>query len=728
MTARLRRLLATVVFGPGRRLWRLLPQSVRYSIGPRLAPIRRRLQGGKAATTTARQTRNAHAWVPIPAAEGSLPAPRLRSPRGTRPVVSIVVPAHNDEPYLDACVRSVVEQGYQDWELIVVDDCSLDRGRDVVAAHAERDDRIIIIRHERNLGLASTRNTGLAVASGTYVTFLDADDFIFQDSLARRVDAAEQSEDPTVVGSWCDWVAVPEGAGLTFTPPAGEKRGVIDYRSGRGRNQLISTSPLLRLDLVRSLGGFDATFRTAEDFEFLTRLFRNGFRLVGTGEVGVAYRQKRTSMVNADPLGHARNAAAVHAYMTRPMVDGAVADLATEPERTVIDGFPEPTAIGERLLTFLTFAMLLGSEEQIVGVESMLSPDMLDGVDVGDIIHRAVARHSMRVAGLDEAARAEVAERVRTRLAALDGGAATLPTHEGVIDRSRVEASHNRFDDHGVAVRVRAPRRPPTHAPWDVVLHAGSIEAARDLVVLGRELVEQGRSVALLGEQMGDEARQLALAEGIRVVGAPAGPARVQISSDGVDREIDATSHIMLCSEPWFVEPETEPDLVIARGAWEAERLARPGRPVESGGWVTRASRFKALGARLDGDVNRDPGDTVILLRAPGDRMGPGFAPVRAALGDDADLVAGPLCRAPADFALPASSVSVRVPSARAVITTGPGIPMDAVLAGVPVVSAGDHDLPRLAEALENVERGPVLIGDDDWTARHLTLVGAFLP
>ena len=197
-----------------------------------------------------------------------------------------------------------------------------------------------------------------------------------------------------------------------------------------------------------------------------------------------------------------------------------------------------------------------------------------------------------------------------------------------------------------------------------------------------------------------------------------------------------ADQHVMLCAEPWFTEPELTPDLIVARGGREAEWLSDASPRLVSGGWVSRSSRLRAVGAHLDGDVNRDRSEAVVLVRAPGDRMGPGFVPVQSVLGEDTELVAGPRCGAPPDALLAASLLPVRIPSAAAVIVSGSGIPMDAVLAGVPVVSVGEAALPdpitaarleALPSVLPALEVGPVGLDDADWSARHLELVTTFL-
>lgn len=90
------------------------------------------------------------------------------------PEVSVVVPAHDDGLYLDTCLASVHRQNFGAWECIVVDDASVDDTLAVALRWAGRDDRFRIVRHDRNLGLAATRNTAVARARGRYVTLLDA--------------------------------------------------------------------------------------------------------------------------------------------------------------------------------------------------------------------------------------------------------------------------------------------------------------------------------------------------------------------------------------------------------------------------------------------------------------------------------------------------------------------------------------------------------------------------
>lgn len=94
------------------------------------------------------------------------------------PLVSVIIPVYNAEEYLLECVNSVRNQTYKNIEILCIDDCGFDNSIDVLTDLAEKDSRVRIVRHEVNRGLGPVRNTGLNVASGEFIYFLDADDYI----------------------------------------------------------------------------------------------------------------------------------------------------------------------------------------------------------------------------------------------------------------------------------------------------------------------------------------------------------------------------------------------------------------------------------------------------------------------------------------------------------------------------------------------------------------------
>ena len=99
---------------------------------------------------------------------------------GTEDRISIIIPVYNVEPYIDRCLNSVVNQTYDNIEIIVVIDGSEDGSEKICIEYAERDDRIILIKQE-NRGLSAARNTGLSYVTGEYIMFVDSDDYVEKD-------------------------------------------------------------------------------------------------------------------------------------------------------------------------------------------------------------------------------------------------------------------------------------------------------------------------------------------------------------------------------------------------------------------------------------------------------------------------------------------------------------------------------------------------------------------
>nr|WP_083241780.1 glycosyltransferase family 2 protein [Enterococcus plantarum] len=96
------------------------------------------------------------------------------------PEISIIVPVYNVEKYLDKCVNSILNQTFQDFELILVDDGSPDNCGQMCDDYAEIDQRVIVI-HQKNGGLSAARNAGIEIAKGRYLGFVDSDDYIAED-------------------------------------------------------------------------------------------------------------------------------------------------------------------------------------------------------------------------------------------------------------------------------------------------------------------------------------------------------------------------------------------------------------------------------------------------------------------------------------------------------------------------------------------------------------------
>lgn len=117
-----------------------------------------------------------------------------------QPVVSIVLPIYNVEKYLDRCIESLVNQTYENLEIILVDDCSPDRSAQICDAWAKQDARIKVIHKTVNEGQGIARNNAMDIATGEYICFFDSDDYIGSNmAISTLVEAAEREQAEIVV-------------------------------------------------------------------------------------------------------------------------------------------------------------------------------------------------------------------------------------------------------------------------------------------------------------------------------------------------------------------------------------------------------------------------------------------------------------------------------------------------------------------------------------------------
>ena len=108
------------------------------------------------------------------------------------PKVSVLTTVFNREKYLEACIESVLQSTFQDWELIIVDDQSRDNSVEIAQSYAENDSRIHLHVNPINLGDYPNRNYAASLAKGKYIKFLDADDLIYPNGLEVMVKTMEE--------------------------------------------------------------------------------------------------------------------------------------------------------------------------------------------------------------------------------------------------------------------------------------------------------------------------------------------------------------------------------------------------------------------------------------------------------------------------------------------------------------------------------------------------------
>ena len=194
------------------------------------------------------------------------------------PAVSVIIPTYNCADYIEQTLESILNQTFQDFELIVVDDGSTDRTQDIVARHAPRV-RLIV---QKNSGVCVARNRGISEAKGQFICLVDHDDYWFADKLACQVEAMEKyPESGVIYTDFTLWFPedgrFPEPRTLHTAIPG--DRIDPDY-SGWIYHQLLldcwvlTSTAMFRAEVFRNCGKFDETLPYSEDWELWLRICR----------------------------------------------------------------------------------------------------------------------------------------------------------------------------------------------------------------------------------------------------------------------------------------------------------------------------------------------------------------------------------------------------------------------------------------------------------------------
>lgn len=113
------------------------------------------------------------------------------------PLISVIVPVYKVELYLERCVSSIINQTYKNLEIILVDDGSPDNCGEICDEFKLQDNRIVVI-HQKNMGLSAARNVGISKSTGDYITFVDSDDYIENDTYEKVADAINKFDSDLV--------------------------------------------------------------------------------------------------------------------------------------------------------------------------------------------------------------------------------------------------------------------------------------------------------------------------------------------------------------------------------------------------------------------------------------------------------------------------------------------------------------------------------------------------
>ncbi len=201
--------------------------------------------------------------------------------------VSIIIPIYKSEKYLYKCIDSIIEQEYSNWEMLLIDDGSPDKSGEICDEYAKRDNRIKVF-HKENGGVSSARNLGLDNIEGDYVTFVDSDDWLSENTLTLCSSYFGKYE--IIRFSMVYVESLVEGNNRKLVLPFSESKNVIMQRI-LGRNSLLGVcGGLYKADLFNNPSiRFNPNLAMAEDWLTLCQLVNKCHSIIDLPDVCYCY-------------------------------------------------------------------------------------------------------------------------------------------------------------------------------------------------------------------------------------------------------------------------------------------------------------------------------------------------------------------------------------------------------------------------------------------------------
>ncbi|MCZ0703684.1 teichuronic acid biosynthesis glycosyltransferase TuaG [Natronobacillus azotifigens] len=207
------------------------------------------------------------------------------------PLVSVITPTYNAQRFISNTVTSVINQSYSNWEMILIDDHSSDDTVKTIEEYLQKDQRIRLIKNNKNMGAGYARNIGLENARGRYIAFLDSDDQWLPEKLSKQIKFMQDHD-------------------LAFSYTAYErvhyrKNGDIEIKNVRVP-KYVTYEELLKKNVIgcltvildkEQIGDFRMiNIRSRQDYALWLNITRNGYKTMGMDEILARYRVRRDSL------------------------------------------------------------------------------------------------------------------------------------------------------------------------------------------------------------------------------------------------------------------------------------------------------------------------------------------------------------------------------------------------------------------------------------------------
>lgn len=207
-------------------------------------------------------------------------------------LVSIITPAYNAEKFIAETIESVLNQTYQNWEMIIVNDCSKDDTEKIVQSYILKDKRIRLINLENNGGVASARNVAIKNAKGRYIAFLDSDDLWIKEKLQKQIGFMRKNG---YVFTYTSYQHFKEN--ILFAKQAVEILLEITYRQALKGNQIGCLTVILDREQIANI---EFSKERHEDYRLWLSILKQGIKAYGINESLAYYRTGSSKSISGN--------------------------------------------------------------------------------------------------------------------------------------------------------------------------------------------------------------------------------------------------------------------------------------------------------------------------------------------------------------------------------------------------------------------------------------------
>ena len=202
-------------------------------------------------------------------------------------LISIITPNYNCEKFIGQTIDSVIAQNYDNWEMIIIDDCSTDKSIDIIEMYVKKEKRIKLIKLDTNSGVSKARNIGFQSANGDYIAFLDSDDYWDKNKLQEQINFMQNGD---IVLSYTSYMKIDEKGkkiGKVKVPES------VDYKKMLKSNFIACSSSMIKKEAIA-----DLTFpplKLRQDHAFWLSILKRGHIAYGLNKPLLFYRVRQNS-------------------------------------------------------------------------------------------------------------------------------------------------------------------------------------------------------------------------------------------------------------------------------------------------------------------------------------------------------------------------------------------------------------------------------------------------